>query len=470
MKKRLLSSLCILLISSSVFPQINVSANTAEFKNVSVHDPSIIETDNQFYIIGSHAAFAKSEDLVAWNQISTNGNNTKLFENIKEELAEDFKYAKTDTLWASDIIQLKDGKYYLYYCLCEGSSPLSVLGVAVSDKIEGPYKKIESFLYSGTGTQFGKFYDATKHPNVIDPHVFYDSEGKLWMVYGSYSGGIYILEMDEETGLPIDRNTYGTHLAGGNHSRIEAPYIQYNKETGYYYLFTSFGGLDAQGGYNIRVSRSKKPNGPYEDIQGNIFSNIKGKYNTLFDDISIQGFGVKLVGNFSYVNDTTKSSGYVSPGHNSTYYDPDLDAYFLIFHTRFPHAGELHEVRVHQLHFLENGWPVMSPQRYNGKLDERVDINSFSGTFKVIQMDKLITDNIAQPKGVNINNQTIIGEGIKGEIVRSNNDEIIIRLEDGKEYSGILTKSWDDLQKAEVVNFTGLSNEGEPIFIVEVEE
>ena len=44
-----------------------------------------------------------------------------------------------------------------------------------------------------------------------------------------------------------NKNTYGKHLLGGNHSRIEAPYIQYNSETGYYYLFTSFGGLDANG-------------------------------------------------------------------------------------------------------------------------------------------------------------------------------------------------------------------------------
>ena len=72
------------------------------------------------------------------------------------------------------------------------------------------------------------------HPNVIDPHVFYDYEEKLWMVYGSYSGGIFILEMDDETGFCLkNKNTYGKHLLGGNHSRIEAPYIQYNSETGY---------------------------------------------------------------------------------------------------------------------------------------------------------------------------------------------------------------------------------------------
>jgi len=47
-----------------------------------------------------------------------------------------------------------------------------------------------------------EFMTPTIHPNAVDPHVFFDVDGDLWMVYGSYSGGIFILEMDPETGLP----------------------------------------------------------------------------------------------------------------------------------------------------------------------------------------------------------------------------------------------------------------------------
>ena len=39
-------------------------------------------------------------------------------------------------------------------------------------------------------------YDAQVHPNVVDPQTFFEPTGKLWMIYGSYSGGIFILEMD----------------------------------------------------------------------------------------------------------------------------------------------------------------------------------------------------------------------------------------------------------------------------------
>ena len=42
-----------------------------KFKNVSVHDPSIIRTaDGTFYIYGSHMAAARSTDLIQWTMFS----------------------------------------------------------------------------------------------------------------------------------------------------------------------------------------------------------------------------------------------------------------------------------------------------------------------------------------------------------------------------------------------------------------
>ena len=54
-----------------------------------------------------------------------------------------------------------------------------------------------------------------------------------------YSGGIFILEMDAKTGKPLPNQGYGKKLTGGNHSRIEAPYMLYSPETDYYYLYLS---------------------------------------------------------------------------------------------------------------------------------------------------------------------------------------------------------------------------------------
>jgi hypothetical protein len=74
--------------------------------------------------------------------------------------------------------------------------------------------------------------------------------------------------MDERTGKPKPGQGYGKHLAGGDHSAIEGSYILYSPESGYYYLFASFGGFASTDGYNIRIARSKNPDGPYLDAAG----------------------------------------------------------------------------------------------------------------------------------------------------------------------------------------------------------
>lgn len=183
------------------------SKKAVSFKETSVHDPSILKVKDTFYIFGSHLAAAKSKDLMNWDTIATGvANGNTLIPNVKEELKEALDWAQTDTLWAADVIQLADGKFYMYYNACKGDSPRSAMGLAVADKIEGPYKNKGIFLKSGMWDQpseDGTIYDATKHPNAVDPDTFYDKNGKLWMVYGSYSGGIFIMQMDEKTGKPL---------------------------------------------------------------------------------------------------------------------------------------------------------------------------------------------------------------------------------------------------------------------------
>ena len=75
-------------------------------------------------------------------------------------------------------------------------------------------------------------------------------------------------QLDAATGLPLPGQGYGKHLMGGNHARVEGAYILFSPTSKYYYLFTSFGGLDAVGGYNVRVARSLQPDGPYLDGAG----------------------------------------------------------------------------------------------------------------------------------------------------------------------------------------------------------
>ena len=184
------------------------------------------------------------------------------------------------------------------------------------------------------------------------------------MVYGSYSGGIYMLRMDESTGFPSPGQGYGKKLLGKNHSRIEAPYILYSPQTDYYYLFLSYGGLGAQDGYNIRVCRGASPDGPYVDALGQEMTGAGGRAGSFFNDADYEGFGTKLMGGYAFQQAKEggrKPRAYRSPGHNSAYYDAESGRYFLVFHTRFAGAGESHQVRVHQMFFDGAGWPLVLP-------------------------------------------------------------------------------------------------------------
>ena len=442
-----------------------------DFSDVSVHDPSIMKaSDGKYYIFGSHLAAASSEDLVHWDLIDSGvREDNVIIPDAMSEMSDAFTWAKTDTFWAPDVIQLADGRYYMYYCNCEGASPLSALGIAVSDKPEGPYEDLGVILRSGQNAEEpdenGDIYDATIEPNVIDPCVFFDKEGKLWMVYGSYSGGIYILEMDPETGFPLEKG-YGKKLLGGNHLRIEAPYIIYSPETDYYYLFLSYGGLASDGGYNIRVCRSETPDGPYYDSEGQNMEECKGPQGSFFDDSTAAKYGAKLMGNFSFEYREGEfgqyRAGYVSPGHNSAIRDEDGN-YFLVFHTRFEGKGEQHQVRVHQMYLNEDGWFVVSPYRYTGEPAENAAEEAIPGTYKMINHLHNITANVQNSEDIILGEDHTVTGSYEGTWELKGDDEAVLVL-NGVEYRGIFRKQWDQYGFKNVITFTALSDKGYAIW------
>jgi arabinan endo-1,5-alpha-L-arabinosidase len=444
----------------SVFPADNLHQTyIPSFKDVSVHDPSVIKTNGTYYVIGSHLASAKTNDLIQWQQISSSVSNTNpLIPNVFTELKQSFDWAQTQTMWAGDIAQLQDGKYYMYYCLCKGDSPRSTLGLAVSDSVTGPYKDAGILLKSGMWNQPGEggtIYDATKDPNTVDPDTFFDKNGNLWMVYGSYSGGIYIMKMDPKTGKPYSGQGYGKKLLGGNHSRIEAPYMLYSPQSDYYYLFLSFGGLDSTGGYNIRVARSKNPDGPFVDAIGKNMIDCHGAVGTTFDDKSIEPFGVKVMGNFKFAE---SGVGYVSPGHNSAYYDAETKKYYLIFHTRFPGQGEVHQVRVHQMFINEDGWPVVAPHRYGGETIVKYIAEEVYGDYAFINHGKEISSTIKNSVKITLNKDGTISGNVNGKWQLSG--ENIVLTVNGVDYSGVVLRQWDNGLKKFVMTFSATARNG----------
>ena len=378
--------------------------------------------------------------------------------------------------WAADVIKLKDGKYRFYYNFCgippggQCTGPRSYLGVAVSDRIDGPFIDEGIFLRSGMtpaeiaagfGPEGVTSYDARIQPNTIDPDVFYDANGKLWMVYGSYSGGIFILEMDETTGKPLPGQGYGRHLAGGDHGAIEGGYMLYSPESGYYYLFMSFGGLAANDGYNIRIARSRNPAGPFLDSEGRDMVNARGGFD------SIAPFGVKMMGGFNFasaVGDSETARGYLSPGHNSAYYDEATKKHLLITHTRFPNRGEGHSIRVHEMYVNKDGWLVASPHRYVPiQGDNVVDTGDVIGDYKLINLGKDVNRTAKQSVYVSLNADGSISGDLGGKFKRdvADPDRITIFIYGIPEpFEGVLQWQWNEAAGALTPIFTAVSSKG----------
>lgn len=363
------------------------------YKRVSVHDPSIIKADDTYYIFGSHKAWAKSKDLIQWTAFSNNINSnlSSLFGDIWEE------WSKTATnpdmngnMWAPDVIYNENMGKYCMYMSVNGDDWNSVITLLTADEVEGPYEYVGPVIYSGFNTTthpaektdvykvLGEGADLTRYQstsenklNAIDPCVKFDENGDMWMVYGSWFGGLYMIKLDRETGLRDYSHTYetvedvsdaynGIKIAGGHAVSGEAPYIL--KVGDYYYLFVSYGGLTAQGGYQMRTFRSESICGPYVDQNGVSAIYSHGVSNNLQGKVGLRIMSsYKLAGNFET---------HVAQGHNSAFVDDDGKIY-VVYHTRFEKGkggvSEAHEVRVQQLFVNEDGWLIAAPYEYSGE-------------------------------------------------------------------------------------------------------
>lgn len=459
---------------------------------VSVHDPSIIKVEGRYYIFGSHMSTAVSDDLRSWSSL---GDGYKRDNPVYREMMDNqeaFAYAgsgksviPTDDggwhVWAPDIIYNESaGLYYLYFCT-SSTWNASNLCYATSATIEGPYEWKGALIYSGftegnldstdvTGyvdrdeakeryIKANGEYNFDRYPNAIDPTVLYDEDGRLWMVYGSWSGGMFLLELDPDTGEVIHPETdeanrvdayFGKRLMGGFHTSIEGPYILYDEESGYYYLFVSYGSLVRTGGYQIRVFRSETIDGDYVDMNG--------KYPLDTGNMKQSPYGLKLSGNY-YL--PSLSMAYMATGHNSAFIDEDGRKY-IVNHTRFDNNSEFHEPRVHQFIVNEEGWPCMLPYATDGEAvsEAGYGIEELAGKYYVINQGTSIDDQIAQPFILYLEEDgTVRGDGIRGSWEAKEGSCYMNLTYGERSYSGVFCRMNDEAG-TQVMTFSAVgSNE-----------
>ncbi len=334
-----------------------------------VHDPAIYEDEStgMYYLYCTHNLGWVSDDMEHWKSLD------RIIEGVPDEAK---AWTNSEDIWAPDIVKVKD-RYRLY---CSNSSwgvQQSCIFIAESDKPEGPFIPGKVVLKT----------DDTMTVNGIDANIITDHKtGEMYMVYGSFWGGIHLLPLDSETGLARDAGEDGRGVGSlrlmddyrdgmtigdlseeerirrqgiciarrplWNDGAIEGPYIIYLEETGYYYLFVSYGSLRSD--YNIRIGRSRTVTGPYLDFNGRSMTDIDDK------DCSV---GLMISAGYHWLNETT----YMAPGHNSVLKMSEGEL-FLVSHIRKlqyiddnPGEGLL---QTRRLHVTPDGWLIAGALPY----------------------------------------------------------------------------------------------------------
>jgi len=195
-------------------------------------------------------------------------------------------------------------------------------------------------------------------PPALDPAIFVDDDGKMYMVYGG--AHIWITELNSETGEHISGDPFSwdngdngdyVHVANGAEDDplytedeqdpwAEAPYL--HKEGDYYYLFVNWYSccMGADSTYEIVVGRSESVTGPFLDEEGEDMKDFGGTLVIAHESHDVIGPG--HAGIFEYGTDENKIQVFTH------HYYPDDETPWAYAHAR--------------ILTWEDGWPVVSQE------------------------------------------------------------------------------------------------------------
>ena len=221
-----------------------------------IHDPSTIVKDGGlFYVFGTRSGISvrSSADLRTWT------NEPPVF-NRPPAWTTNVAPGFDGYFWAPDIIRL-NGKFLLYYSVSAWGKQTSAIGLATTTTLDAA-------ATNHIWADGGKVISSTNGSafNAIDPSVFLDADGKLWLAFGSYWQGIFLTELDPQTGLRRRTNSPLYPLAWNQ--SIEAACLARHGD--FYYLFVNWGQCckGTNSTYEVRVGRAGKITGPYLDRDG----------------------------------------------------------------------------------------------------------------------------------------------------------------------------------------------------------
>jgi len=296
-----------------------------------IHDPSaIIKDGNTYYAFGTgEGVYCLSSNNMDWWAPTSS-----VFSAAPAWTLEAVPNGAPNNFWAPAVAYF-NGRYHVYYSYSEWGTIDSVIGLATSPSLNNPV-----WTDRGKIVQSDAAWMATENTdytdlNCIDPSVLVDDDGRVWLVFGSYSSGIVIRELNPSTGLPLSITT--THISnsiGGGWGNTEEGASIY-KHNDLYYLLVNDGGCcsGVDSTYHMLVGRSESARGPYYDKNG----------------VSLEAGG----GTVFY-----ESSGrYIGPGHPEIF--EENGRFWLSHHYYDGVYNGAPTLGISELIWDSDGWPVV---------------------------------------------------------------------------------------------------------------
>lgn len=298
-----------------------------------VHDPSLIRQGNTWYVFSTDLqgpipapglAIRCSTDRVAWRDCGYVFDAPPAWVRAK--------IPGLNGLWAPDVSYF-NGLYHVYYAGSTLTSQTSVLGLATSPTLnpaDPAYHWTDrgEVMESSPGDDF----------NAIDANILVDTDGKIWLSYGSYWSGIKQREVDPATGMPVSGGRRYDLAARPDvpvHPIEAASLIHHGS---YYYLFVS---IDyccnpdvTTDNYKEAVGRSTSPHGPFVNNRG--------------DPMLSGASTVILAGN----------SRWAAPGGGTAYVDPATGDALFTFHALDRPVQYATTLWVNSIDWVDD-WPVL---------------------------------------------------------------------------------------------------------------
>lgn len=294
---------------------------------LNVHDPVMTKYGDSYYLFctGGGIPVRRSPDMLDWRL----ARGALPFPFMPEEA---YAYVPDATdLWAPDI-SFYNGKFHLYYSISTFGSNHSAIGLATNESLD---PDAENFEWVDQGIVVKS--DTTDFYNCIDPNLILDEDDVPWLVFGSFWGGIKLIQLDYETGKVAEGEDgespelISLATREENSRSVEAPFII--RRHGYYYLFVSFDfccrGIEST--YNVRVGRSESVTGPYVDRDGVAM---------------MDGGGTQI---------TFPTNRYIGPGHNSIFTEDEQD--YIVYHAYDAYQGGTSTLRIELLEWDDEHWP-----------------------------------------------------------------------------------------------------------------